>query len=1044
MFRDDIQNAFDACFHSLGVNPDDVVSTTGWYSIAQWVMQVIGGQDVKQVSIEDCFKMEWFRKALSAFCLNRYPIRQKADALFRLCEVIRLCRLVGSNAKIFFQYYLPSVVGNTSYFAWGGVKSDGALTSSVIYLVMLCAGNRLGSAEVLELVVKEEFGKVEKQLVQFGITFNEFNLCWNAVHYIDASNPFQSKPKIKKALKAYEKMNLPGTVLLEQYTHARNYHTSDWKYGLNPWEYVQHKLGIEHPERGMSADEKLFNEAVYKILKESPSDVIQTVFYGGRDDSRIECAVARTEVKLRLMGAHNVLVVNPSPMFLRLFCENMDALTRNSNIDHKIPATFAVTDRIVTELYAREHSYFKFVEMSELQSLDQMFDYVVVLARDYKSLPLWDALDRCSERANFTLLLPQTVLTQQEEHFAEELRKRNLAVNWIMDVPQKCCQSQPRKKMLVSGTKQKEYFNPKMHLFFTDSDESGSHIIPQKANITVPTAMLSRNLTLAQMRSLVSQGDKLPQPRLFETYDFSREIKICYNWIRDAEGNLVKARAYYRKFLRPDEESHRQKGKRPNDKRTERGLRGKTEEEIIPKLEEVPLYVEFFDDIVEDILEVYAGRYEELSLKGLWFCCRRELMGHDSYNEDVVKEFFCGKNQSLSNLIVGDCLPEDIESALENVYGVENISQRKWMQIVLILKVAAENGMIQNKSLPRAVKRVMTDFPKKKSLLNSNLRKNSFTDEEEMRVVQFLNEMISVPGKTKGTAPRYVVESKWLFGAFSLFTGLPIRDLAPLCWGDLHEIDGIDEMYCEITKHLNEAGKPISNSSYRDGEHFRKIGIVKVLALMSMQRKQYLKDLNGFTDEDLAEMPVFLEKERRGRGKRKLEMISRKTAQRVNKALLSAAQIAADKIRLLEGKAGFNYDLNAYTSKLLSSNFQHNVNIDCGFTEGELFHYLGNKTSDTYARHYCNNNIDTLVYADAGKINRWAYRYDPRNTETENRRIMKLYKEDGTVTTGRYLEGVANADLTLTASEHAVGYIEIEVDCAHGVEIKICDYLKVD
>lgn len=810
MFRDDIQNEFDACFHVLGVNPDDIVGTTGWYSIAQWVLQVNGGQDVRQVSIEDCFKMEWFRRALSAFCLYRYPIRQNADALFRLCEVIRCWRLVGCNAKIFFQCYLPSVVGNTSYFAWNEVKSDGALTSSVIYLVMLCAGNRLGSAEVLELVVKEEFGKVEKQLVQFGITFNEFNLCWNAVHYIDASNPFQSKPKIKKALKAYEKMNLPGTVLLEQYAHARNYNTSDWKYGLNPWEYVQHKLGIGHQERGMSADEKLFNEAVYKILKESPSDVIQTVFYRGRDDSLIECAVARTEVKLRLMSAHNVLVVNPSPMFLRLFCENMDALTRNSNIDHKIPATFVVTDRIVKELYAREHSYFKFVEMSELQSIDQMFDYVVVLARDYKSLPLWDALDRCSERANFTLLLPQTVLTQQEEHFAEELRKRNLAVNWIMDVPQKCCQSTPRKKMLVSGTKQKEYFNPKMHLIFTDSDESGSHIIPQKANITVPTAMLSRNLTLAQMRSLVSQGDKLPQPRLFETYDFSREIKICYNWIRDAEGNLVKARAYYRKFLRPDEESHRQKGKRPNDKRTERGLRGKTEEEIIPKLEGVPLYVEFFDDIVEDILEVYAGRY--------------------------------------------------------------------------------------------------------------------------------------------------------------------------------------------------------------------------------------LKDLNGFTDDDLAEMPVFLEKERRGRGKRKLEMISRKTAQRVNKALLSVAQIAADKIRLLEGEAAFNYNMNDYSSDLYSLNFRHKANIICSFSEGELFHYLGNKTSDTYARHYCNNDIDTLVYADAGKINRWAYRYDPRNTETENRRIMELHKEDGTVTTGRYLEGVANADLTLTASEHAVGYIEIEVDCAHGVEIDICDY----
>ena len=96
----------------------------------------------------------------------------------------------------------------------------------------------------------------------------------------------------------------------------------------------------------------------------------------------------------------------------------------------------------------------------------------------------------------------------------------------------------------------------------------------------------------------------LSQPRECSEYRFSREIKIAYYFIYDKNGQLERARAYYRSIHRADQRNRR-KGIRPNDVRTERGLRGKTPEDILKRMEGVAFYEEFYDSIVADILDFY-------------------------------------------------------------------------------------------------------------------------------------------------------------------------------------------------------------------------------------------------------------------------------------------------------------------------------------------------------------------------------------------------------------------------------------------------------
>lgn len=1038
MLPNQFMRAFDRCFDHFDNQTDIVLEKSALYCTAQWICHNYQYAEVGRDDVSRIINSTHMRKVLQIlYPQNNYKL--DIDRLHRLCHQIRKAKMTGDRAKLFYQYYLTCSVTDTSLFAESTnvlpLLRNGPISCTTIHLAMLFSEGKQGTRDIFSLEIPEVFKHHSDTLRNLGVNYEEFERIWDAVHYLDVSRPMRKRQKIEKAMGAYRKFKVPNTMLLQQYAQARHYTPEELRHKINPWEYAQRTLNNVIPEAGMSVDEELFNSAAYQISRELPTDVIHTVFYKGRDDSGIELALARSELKRLISCGKSCLIVNPSPVFLSEIDNLLNCSKPEINVHENSQITFAVEDQVVAFLYAQQFPKYRFVLTEDLDKELVVYELLVILARDQKMAPLWHALSLCQDKAWVFLLIPQTAMTDPSNMLARCLQNNRIHPDWILEVPAVLSKSKPRKKMLVSCRKGVPYEGRAINLLSAVTNDRGDYIALKKEQCTIPCEWLFQGKTLAQMRSAIqtAKDDVGKQARDSQVYDFSREIKICYNIIR-RDGAVERARAYYRNIHRPETEINRTKGKRPNSIKTERGLRGKSEDEILHKLEQVALYDEYYDHIATDIKDYYRGHLHELTVKTMWFCCRKELLSRISYDDNWAKQMFCGENQSLSNLISGDCIPDDVVTAVEALCGPNVAGKREWLQLNLIFQVAKEEGLIGNNPLASFVHVVKEENRKKIYLLNAALKKSHFTDEEEKRMVQFLQELVPLPNKKDHAVPRYVLESKWFVGAFSLFAGLPIREICPLLWKDLHCIDGMDEMQLYITKHLNANDEVISNVNYGNKEHYRKVAVDLVLGQMLKLRKQYLMDSLGYTEGALAELPIILENEPSGRGRRKHKMITRSTARKVNNQLLSVAKIQNEIISLLEGDTQFDVNLNAYTNDLFAANFRHKAYHTCGFTVGELCYHAGNKGPDTFSRHYCDYGNDFLQYDMVHKLYRWTYMYDPSNMGESIFFSEQVIQNDCEYTTCRYTKGRAHIGLSLKPNEYAEGTVRVEIECEHGFD----------
>lgn len=1032
MLSEKYRKYIDSCFRNLTNHPYGLLVKSALYCAAQWICKY---HESTEVTMEDVNRLlqtsQPVRKILALLGSIDRPITFYVEVVYGLCHLIHRAKLTGSRAKLYYQYYLTCVVADTSLFADASVPSfeHGPLSCTLIHLALLYADGKEGTVDVFADTPTEVYARQKHVLFDvLRVEYDEFDRYWCAVHWLETSYAPRKREKIEKAIRAYKKQRVPLSGLLEHYGQLTQYSPEVLRGLTNQWEYVNRKQKASVPERGMTIEEKLFNEAAYQISREHTVDVIQTVFYKGRDDGKIECALVHSEM-CRLMGlTKQCLVVNPSPASLK----EIQMLYESTDGEH--PAvTMAVNDALVAGLYEKQFEDFQFVTIDGMLQLPTKFDHIVILARDHETAPLWPALSHCEEGAHITMLLPQTVMTTKDAIFANLMRENQIYTDWILEIPQNLTQSEPRKKMLVIGRKGNAYNGRYINLHTAHTDDGANFLTLAKTQIAVPPDWIYRGLTLAQMRHEALEAEKQPgkNKRESQVYDFSAEIKISYYIIRKA-GQVERARAYYRNIHRPEVEKQRAKGKRPNDIKTERGIRGTTEEEILRKLEQVALYEEYYDHIVADILDYYSADYRVLTAKSLWFVCRKELLSRISYDESIALRMFCKTDQTLSDLVCGVSTPEDFAAAMEVVCGAAG--KKEWLQLYLIYQVAVEEGYLEQNPLASTMRIVKEQERKRRYMLNAALRKSHFTDREERRMVEFLCEPMPAGGRKGGTAPRYAVESKWLMGAFSLFAGIPIREICPLLWRDLSHIDDLEEMQLVITKHLNANEDVISNVNYGNKERFRSIAVDIILGKMLEERKRYLIEHLGYTEESLADLPIMLDAEPSGRGRRKHTRISRATARKVNKQLLSAAQIPEDIISLLEGEDKIDIDLNAERNDLFAANFRHKAYHVCGFTTGELSHHLGNKGPDTFANHYCDYGNDMLQYAMVRKLYRWTYVYDKGDRTVGVQNMTETVTCEREYTTGCYTDGLAHTELSLKPTQKSEGIFHLEIECEHGIE----------
>lgn len=1024
MLTEKYKNYIDRCFRPISNEPDAVLKMSAMYCVAQWINHDMGDREISLANVVSIFDSEGMRSKLRLLYLDRYPIREHAGELYGLCDLIRKCNFIGHRAKLFYRLYLPCVVTDTSIFAESLLSAEnGPVSCTMIYLMMLFAAG--DQTDGIGLLAPDVYARWRDTLDYLGVDYDEFERYWFAVHYLDAECRIRKRQKIEEAIRTYSKFKAPKTMLLSQYAQALHFTPQELR-RANPWEYAQKKLKTTIQESGMSADEELFNAAAYQISRESPTDVIQTIFYKGRDDAPMEAALARSELKRLMIGSEHILIVNPSPVFLR----EVD----NLNPGHK-QITFAVNDNVVAYLYGQQYPGYQFITIDSLGQEQETCDLVVILARDHEMKPLWNGLQHCKDGASILLLVPQTALTESDKLLLRTLKENEIHPAWILDVPVALTKSAPRKKMLIYARSGKVYSGKNVDLLQAVTDKGNHYLSFVREQYSVAPELLMQGLTLVQLRSAVKKAGgeaAVKAARDSQIYDFSKEIKICYNIIK-VDGKPERARAYYRNIHRPESEINRTKGKRPNDIKTERGLRAKTEAEILERMERVALYEEYYELIVADILDYYRMDLSCLTLKTMWYCCRDELLSRISYDEEIAIKLFCGADQSLSNLVLEDSTPEEIAAAMQASYGQEEVGKKVWLQFNLICQAAVEEGILEKNPLASFVQVVKEESRNRIYLLNAALKKSHFTAEEETRMVSFLREDTPVARRKGASVPRYVLESKWLAGAFSLFTGLPVREICPLTWGDLNRIDGAEGMQAYITKHLNHADAVISNVHYGNRCHFRKIALDMTLSRMLLERKRYLIEQCGYTEDSLADLPIMLEKEPSGRGRKKHRMITKATVRKVNRRLLDEAQIPQDLISLMDGEARFDVDLNAQRNDLFAANFRHKAYHICGYTAGELCHHAGNKAPDTFSRHYCDYGNDILQYQMVRKLNRWTYVYDPQNNANMPSRCV-MDQQEQEYSTGCYADGLAHAELTLHPGKGSAGKIRVEISCEHGLE----------
>lgn len=313
MITEKYRQYFDSCFSDLNTHPNGIIDQSAIYCCAQWICHYSA---YKELNIEDVSKLletEAMQQIVKILFDNR-EVEFDISSVYRLCQLIRRTNFFDSRAKLFYQYYLPGIISDTSLFSDKDLPSfnNGPVSCTMIHLALIYAGAKLGTKEIFYCLVTDVYSLHQKDIEYFHVDYDEFERYWVAVHWLDTIHSVPKRQIIESAVKVYQKYHVPVSVLLEQYAQANHFQSGELNRVSNPWEYVNKSFKRNIPERGMSIDEKLFNDAAYQISRQLPTDVIQTIFYKGRDDSRIECALIRSEVKRLNTTKKRCLLVNPT------------------------------------------------------------------------------------------------------------------------------------------------------------------------------------------------------------------------------------------------------------------------------------------------------------------------------------------------------------------------------------------------------------------------------------------------------------------------------------------------------------------------------------------------------------------------------------------------------------------------------------------------------------------------------------------------------------------------------------------------------------
>ena len=680
-----------------------------------------------------------------------------------------------------------------------------------------------------------------------------------------------------------------------------------------------------------------------------------------------------------------------------------------------------VTDEMIAELYQHEFPEADFRALTQSGTCPADYDRLLLVARDLPADTVLTTLQLSASSATLLALVPEVFLTGSDNMLQQHLQKNNYCIRQITSIPTAATGSSPRKKLLIHADTQWCY--DYCQLISAKCDDCKTTLTIPKQYSPIPHKWLEGAMSIADMRKAAIAALNPERNRLNEarTYWFSPEIQLRYTLQSDCK-NRCAGRAYYRAILRP-EDKHRKRGDRLSPI-IEKGLRKATETEVVAAIEQVAMDERIADAVIGDILDFYADRMDELSIKTMWYCLRDQLHTLHTYREELALEIFCGQNQSIAVLNIGRSTAEEYDIALQSVLPAkDHIPKAYWQQLHLILNAAKNEGYIKYNPLAEHMMVVHQRADKRQREVRNALVKKILENDEERRIMDYL---LQIPMSAR--------DGLWILGPINMFAVPRLREALALRWMDFEP--GLNGAYhINVTKYLCDDGT-VKSLLDKSIEAYRSVPVAPILTELLLEYKQYLIERYALTEDQIAVCPIVLENHsvlKKGITTKSCRISS---AVRRRRELIEQAEISVNEVSL-PNAAGemIQTDLNNYQGDIFYTNLKYHLRHVCKMTEGELCYFLGLRAPDTFSAHYCAYDHPVLQLRITKKLARWTCQF------RTNQPRLAMPKSRHNVVSGTF-EYTFRAnplhrpclDIVLTPIDYQLsGQLRLQLSSRHGI-----------
>lgn len=826
---------------------------------------------------------------------------------------------------------------------------------------------------------------------------------------------------INGVMNYYRERKLPNSALLTDYSRIYLFY-DDIDKAFNAYAHETNRKLNAKIERGNTVYETAFMVAASKLKNQLPTDVVCALFYPPhRNDFAFECSYLIPVFAKNIEGCNGeILIINPSPNAIAYWLNRYGAYK----------TTFAVTDNYIARIYEKQfQGKAKFIEFGEI---NKNYEHALLFSRDLEKnrvLSILIASLRCN---NIVACIPDIIIKNDAELLRKAFDDTKREIDRVLIIPTNATNSTPRKKLLVSIVPNNAISGENVSIYNSYLNKN-NFFIENACRLAKRKELLSGKETVRGVlkkldTAKVDDSNKRNSPL---KYHFSKEIIIFYTYSENRK-NRCAAKAYYR-------EAFGKKGRGTHGRRIgpfiEKGLRASTKEKVISNIGRVPFYPELQQAIIEDIIKHYSDAKEVLSLKTVWFCCRPFLLNYyKAYNDEDAFFLFCGKDQSLSNLVAEGLDTTALEEALISVCLSESteVKRKHCRTLSLIFSAAIDNKYVSaNPAYNLEQKYSSEASARQKAIRDALTKKNLSLDEEEV----ILNSVFSETDYSFGSRKAKAYEACYaaLLVAMRLFSGMTTRECCALTWGDISKNEKFDLTQILIYKYNTKSDGIITYIEDEKLTKIRTIPLVLPLAKMLEARKEYLKSYYRIEDNVLDEWPVFFDN------------TSLKPTSCIQPSFCdprTAATACEEYIGFLKNESDivilpadeyqnddYVIDLINYQGDILYSNFKHKSNHTAYLWPNEINYYLGKAATDTYSMFYCDFSHELIQLGMCKKLQRWVLNHKLMLYLCEEQKSQtNVGKKDIDITAVLKSNMPVSVDITLPFPKDHDDTLTVEID----------------